>query len=275
MRTYTIVIGNSNNMKELPDQSIDLTITSPPYFDLVQFKDSVEGELSFAKDKATFFSEIKKNFSEIYRVTKAGGKFVLEVEDYPIGSKVYGYPREIFLAGDFVNAVESTGFYLISQWLWKKFEAGAALRKFQYTMYANLNTSEPRAVKNVAYCFVFRKTGWIKEHRELDFTREEWKVWSDGLWKIENSAGENEEGYAIFPIELVKRFIKIYTNKGDTVLDAFAGTGTSIRAAYELGRSAIGYEIRPAMLDIIKGKVGFGQQPLEGEEEVTWKVIER
>lgn len=275
MRTYTIVIGNSNDMKELPDNSIDLAVTSPPYFDLVEYKNSVEGQLGDLSNINKFFSEITKNFSEVYRVLKPGGKFVLEFEDYPVGSRFYAYPREIFLAGKFHDAVESTGFYLISRWFWKKFESGAVVKKFQYTMYANLNSAEPRAIANVAYCLVYRKTGWIKERRELDFTKEEWKKWCDGLWYIENPADESEWGQSIYPVELVKRFIRIYTNKGDTILDPFTGTGTSMRAAYELGRSAVGYEIRPAMLDIIKGKVGFGQQPLEGEDEVKWVVIER
>jgi len=260
-------------MKELGDRSIDLTVTSPPYFNLVQFQNSVEGELSFAKDKETFFKEIRKNFEEVYRVTKPDGKFVLEVEDYPIGSTIYGYPREIFLAGDFVNAVESTGFYIIARWYWKKFKAGVALQKFQYTMYANLTNSDPRAVTNVAYCFVFRKYNKFSEHKVLDFTREEWKEWSDGVWYIENPSDELDSGQAIFPVELVKRFIRIYTNRGDKVLDPFLGTGTTMRAAYELGRDCVGYEIRPAMLPVIKTKVGFGQEGLF--DEVRWEVVER
>lgn len=279
MRFYKIVIGNSQDMSEIKDRSIDLTVTSPPYLNLVVFKNSVKGELSDIVDKGKlvdaekeFFGGIRKNFSEVYRVTKVGGKFVLEVEDYPIGSEFYGYPREIFLAGKFVEAVESTGFYLISRWFWRKFETGAALQKFQYTMYANLTSSEPRAIANVAYCFVFKKFARDNVERKLDFTRDEWRNWSDGLWYIENPAStELESGQAIFPVELVKRFIKIYTNKGDTILDCFLGTGTTMKAAFELERSCVGYEIRPSMLNTIKAKVAFGQQPIY--DEVSWEAI--
>ena len=270
---YKIVIGDSKVMSELEDRSIDLTVTSPPYLDLVKFKNSVEGELSAIKDRFAFFQSIRVNFEEIYRVTKPGGKFVLEIEDYPIGSEYYGYPREIFLAGDFVKTVESTGFYLISRWFWKKFQAGAALRKFRYLTYSNLKVSDPRAVVNIAYCFVFKKFIKFSKKRKLDFTVEEWRKWSDGLWYIEHPVTGLEAGEATFPVELARRFIKIYTNEGDTVLDPFLGTGTVMKAAYELGRNCVGYEIRPSMLPKIKVKVGLGQIPLF--EDVTWEVIER
>lgn len=273
MRNYKIVIGNSNNMTEVEDRSVDLTVTSPPYLDLVKFRDTVEGELSQIKDRKPFFEGIKLNFEEVYRVTKPGGIFVLEVEDYPVGSDFYGYPREICLIGDFVNCVESTGFYLISRWFWKKFQAGSALQKFRYLTYSNLRNSDPRAVVNIAYCFAFKKRTKFNKPRKLDFTVQDWRIWSDGIWYIENPVTELEAGEAVFCPELARRFIKLYTNKGDTVLDPFLGTGTVMKVAYENERNCIGYEIRPSMLPKIQRKVGFGQTPLF--EEVSWEVIER
>jgi DNA modification methylase len=277
---YKIVIGDSKDMSEVADRSVNLTVTSPPYLDLVEFEDSVKGELSVIKKRDTlfeverkFFSSIKVNFEEVYRVTKPGGIFVLEFEDYPVGSKFYGYPREILLAGKFAEAVESTGFYLISRWFWKKFQAGSALQKFRYLTYGNLKVSDPRAVVNIAYCFVFKKFTKFNEKRKLDFTVAEWREWSDGIWYIENPVTELEAGEAVFPVELARRFIKMYTNKGDVVLDPFLGTGTTMKAACELERSCIGYEIRPRMLPKIKAKVKYGQFSLF--DEVNWEVIEK
>lgn len=275
-----IIIGDSKDMHETPDRSIDLTVTSPPYLDLVEFKETVKGELSTIKKRELlseverkFFGSIKKNFEEVYRVTKPGGIFVLEFEDYPVGSKFYGYPREILLAGKFCDAVESTGFYLISRWFWKKFQSGSALQKFRYLTYGNLKVSDPRAVVNIAYMLVFKKFTAFNKKRELDFTVKEWREWSDGIWYIENTVTELEAGEAVFSPELVRRFIKLYTNKGDTVLDPFVGTGTTLKVANEQGRNCVGYEIRPRMLPKIKAKVRFGLSSLF--EDIKWEVSVR
>jgi len=275
-----IIIGDSKNMHETKDRSIDLTVTSPPYLDLVEFKGTVKGELSTIKKRELlseverkFFGSIKKNFEEVYRVTKPGGIFVLEFEDYPVGSKFYGYPREILLSGKFCDAVESTGFYLISRWFWKKFQAGAALQKFRYLTYGNLKVSDPRAVVNIAYMLVFKKFTKFNKKRELDFTVKDWREWSDGIWYIENTVGDLEAGEAVFSPELVRRFIKLYTNKGDTILDPFLGTGTTMKVASEQGRNCVGYEIRPRMLPKIKAKVRFGLTSLF--EDIKWEVVVR
>ena len=275
MRFYKAIIGDSRDMHEVGDRTVQFVITSPPYWNLVEFSpdNPIKGDLSLVKSKKRFFEEVRMVWEEVYRVLVPGGIFVLETEDYPVGSRVYGYPRVIFLQGDFVKSVESTGLYLISQWFWKKFQSGSALRKFQYTMYDNLHQSTPRAVSNVAYCFAFMKRTKAGRDSKLDFTRKDWVVWSDSLWYIENPAGELEWGRATFAVELIKRFIRIYTNKGDTVLDPFVGTGTTLRAAYLLKRNGIGYEVDVGMLDTIKKKACFGQQPLD--EEIEWRIIKR
>jgi len=262
-------------LKEIQSNFVSLTVTSPPYWYLERFttekEDVFKGDLSRIKDRRTFFVELGKVWKQVYRVTKNGGYLAVEWEDIPIGSKIYGYPREICICGDMVESVESAGFYLVGRWIWKKFEAGASLEKFQYVLYSNLSRNIPRPCSNWAYVFVFRKMG-VEKTRILDFTKDEWKEWADGVWRIENPSVDAHgiEGGAVFPVELVKRLIKIYTRPYQVVLDPFLGTGTTMKAAFLTNRSCIGVEVNLKMRDIIKRKVGWNQSAIDGGE-IVWE----
>lgn len=278
---YKIVIGDSRDMKEVPSNSVQLVVTSPPYWNLDVFskhwEEGAKNDLSRIESKEEFFKEITKVWKECWRVLEPGGVLVCEWEDYPVGSRIYGYPREIFLAGDMVRSIEQTGLHLISRWFWRKFETGVALKKFNYTMYDCLRNAVPRAIANVAYVFAFMKKELTPKERRLDFSRVEWKTWTDALWNIPAKPVPAEDliaGGAVFPVKLVERIIRIYTYKGDTVLDPFLGTGTTMRACLNLRRSCIGYEVLSKMLPVIRRKVNYGLQPLTGEK-IKWSVIER
>ena len=276
-RIYKIIIGDSRDMSEVENGSVQLVITSPPYWFLVRFSEDgdagAENDLSRIMDREKFFEELGKVWKECYRVLRRGGYLVCEFENIPTGSWLYGYPREINITGDMVKSIEDAGLYLISEWYWKKFEAGASTEKFRYLTYENLKHSDPRAVKNVAEIKVFKKKGG--KRRDLDFSREEWIEWCDAVWRIENpsATAEGISGGAVFPYELVRRLMKIYSLPGDVVLDPFLGTGTVMKVAYDLDRSCIGYEALPKMLSVIKKKVGYGRRKLFGD--VKWEIIRK
>ena len=275
------MISDSRDMSEVESSSVDYVVTSPPYWNLELF--SKKGEPGWEKDLSQirnmrdFFTELSKVWKECYRVLKPGGYCTVEWEDYAVGSRFYGYPREICLAGPMIASIEASGLYLISRVIWKKFQSGLSLIKFQYTMYGNLHESDPRAVSNWAYVFTFKKRALVKKRRRLDFNKINWKEWSDGIWHIEAStsgAGKVISGGAVFPEKLIERLIRIYTYKKDTVLDPFGGTGTTMRVARNLRRGCILYEVLPKMLPAIKRKVGYGTLSLVGED-IEWEVIVR
>ena len=278
LRYYKVVIGDSRQMPEVQNNSVDLIVTSPPYGTLDVF--SKEGEkgsefdLSRYHSLRTFFSEISKTWQECERVLRPGGVMIVEWEDFPPGSRYTGYLSEICLCGDMVKSIEKSGLVLISRWFIRKFGPGVALQKFPYTMYEGLKNTYPRAIANIAYAFTFYKREYRPKPRKLDFKREDWTVWSDGLWNINFiGTGLDISGGATYPVEFAKRCIKIYTNPGDVILDPFLGTGTTMKAAFELGRSCIGYEVLERMLPTIKEKVGYGQQDVL--EEIKWEIVNR
>jgi site-specific DNA-methyltransferase (adenine-specific) len=286
VRKYTVVIGDSRDMHDIPDKSVNLVCTSPPYWNLDVFSDKktdvLQGDLSRIPDKKIFFSELTKVWRECNRVLKLGGYLMCEWEDYPPGSRMYNYPREISLTGEMIKSIEDAGPYLISRWIWQKHISGSKYGSYQYILYKNLEKGfDVRAAPNWAYCFVFRKPGaWeMKVQRKLDFTQDEWvRTLSSGVWYIDASvtsgAGEFISGGAVYPEELIRRFIRLYTSPGDTVLDPFLGTGTTMVAAFNLRRSCIGYEIRTDAIETIKQRVNWEQTrtTLDGET-IDWKVI--
>lgn len=278
IRYYKIILGDSRRMEEVQNNSVDMVLTSPPYGTLDVF--SKEGEkgaefdLSRYHSPKSFFTEIVKTWKECERVLRPGGVLICEWEDYPPGSRYCGYPREICLCGPMVKSIEKSGLILISRWFIRKFGTGVAMTKFPYTMYDNLRSTYPRAIANVAYAFAFYKMEYNPKPRKLDFSRKEWTEWSDGLWNINFlGSGLDISGGATYPIEFAKRCIKIYSNPGDVILDPFLGTGTTMKAAFELGRSCVGYEVLERMLPTIKNKIQYGTQDLY--EKVSWEVINR
>jgi len=279
--SYRIIIGDSREMPEIDDSSVDLVVTSPPYYGITTYSKNNPNDLSLIRDKDRFFRELGRVWKECYRVVKPNGFIVVNFQDLARGSIVYGYPHEICTAGDMVKSVEDAGFVLIGRWIWWKYKSGTATTKARYSLYNNLKHTIPRPISNWEYCFAFMKRGYVPEgkiERKVDFTREQWIEWSSGVWYIPADSRnwmpfEDVSESAVFPVELPKRFIKIYSNPGDVVLDPFLGSGTTMLAAKMLRRSCIGIELQKKFLQIIKKKVGFGSQSLY--DEISWEVVER
>jgi len=279
---YKIIIGDSREMPEIDDSSVDLVVTSPPYFGVTTYSNGHPNDLSQIRDdKHRFFAELGKVWKEVYRVLKPGKHAVVNFGDLVCGSRVYGYVRMEIVVGDMVKSMEDAGFVPIGYWIWHKYKAGAAMGKAKYSMYENLKHSDPRPLQNWEHCIAFKSRKWapgVDNHRKLDFTREQWVEYGQGVWYIPADSRnwmpfEDVTESAVFPVELPRRFIKIYSNIGDVILDPFLGSGTTMLAAKILSRSCIGIELQKKFLPVIKRKVGYGSQSLL--DTIEWEVIER
>ena len=130
--TSLVICGDCRRMREVQDQTVQLVLTSPPYWNLVDFE-AGPADLSAIRDKVAFFAELNSVWRECYRVLRPGGKLVVEFEDIANGSRLYGHPREICLVGDMVASVEAAGPELYSRLIWQKAKAGGGMRKVPYT----------------------------------------------------------------------------------------------------------------------------------------------
>jgi len=250
-----IINGDSREMKETKDSSIDLIITSPPYWNIKDY--GVKEQIGYNQSLNEYFEDLHKVFSECYRVLKAGRRMCINIGDQFTRATDYGRYKVIPLHAEVIVRCEQIGFDYMGSIIWQKktsmHTTGGATVMGSYPY-------PPNGMIEIDYEFIliFKKPGKsekvtkeIKEKSKL--SKEEWKEYFSGHWKI--SGVRQKEHQAMFPEEIPRRLIKMYSYIDDVVLDPFLGSGTTAKVALELRRNAIGYEINRAFIPIIQNKI--------------------
>jgi DNA modification methylase len=251
-----IILGDSRQMPELDNESVDLIITSPPYWHIKDY--GVVGQIGYGQDLHSYLRSLYYVWSECFRVLRKGGRFCLNIGDQFARSIIYGRYKVIPLHAEFISQCEKLGFDFMGSIIWQK------KTTMNTTGGANVMGSfpyPPNGIVEIDYEFIhiFKKPGKSKKvSREIKeaskLSKEEWKEYFSGHWHF---GGAKQIGHeAMFPDELPKRLIKMFTFIGDTVLDPFLGSGTTVKVALELKRNGIGYEINKNFLNLIKKKIG-------------------
>jgi site-specific DNA-methyltransferase (adenine-specific) len=256
---HRIIIGDSREMSEVADQSVHLIITSPPYWQLKNYGTS--DQIGFNDSYEAYINNLNLVWSECYRVLYDGFRLCINIGDRLARSVYYGRYKVIPIRTEIIKFCETLGFDYMGAIIWQKpttmnTTGGATVMgSFPY----------PRnGIIKIDYEFIlhFKKPGdsprvskEIKEQSKL--SKEEWNEYFSGHW---NFNGEKQiQHLAMFPEELPKRLIKMFSFFSDTVLDPFLGSGTTILAAKNINRISVGYEINAEFLPIIKEKVGINQ----------------
>jgi DNA modification methylase len=244
-------------MVEIKDESIDLIVTSPPYWHIKDY--GKVGQIGYGQTLHEYLKDLYRVWEECFRVLKSGRRLCINIGDQFARSVIYGRYKIIPLHAEVISQCEKIGFDYMGAIIWQKKTTmnttGGAVVMGSYPY-------PPNGMIEIDYEFilVFKKPGTvgkvpkeIKENSKL--TKEEWKEYFAGHWGFGGEKQINHE--AMFPEELPKRLIKMYSFIGDTVLDPFVGSGTTVKVALELKRNAIGYEINENFLEIIKEKMGI------------------
>ncbi len=268
-----IIIGDSRKMIEVEDGSIDLIVTSPPYWYIKDY--GVEGQIGYGQNLHDYLKDLYRVWKECYRVLKEGRRLCINIGDQFARSIIYGRYKIIPIHGEIISQCEDIGFDYMGSIIWQK------KTTMNTTGGANVMGSypyPPNGMIEIDYEFilVFKKPGEIgklsKEIKEKSkLTKEEWKEYFYGHWNF--NGAKQIEHQAMFPEELPKRLIKMYSFVGDTVLDPFLGSGTTIKSALSLNRNAIGYEINEKFLDIIKEKLGIKHNTAGFDENI--QIVKR
>ncbi len=271
--THKIIIGDSRWMKELPDESVHLIITSPPYW---QLKDYGNGkQIGFNDTYEEYINNLNLVWNECSRVLHKGCRLCINIGDQFARSVYYGRYKVIPIRTEIIKFCESAGFDYMGAIIWQKVTTcnttGGATVMGSYPYPRN-------GILKLDYEFIliFKKYGnppkvskEIKEQSRL--TDEEWNQYFTGHW---NFPGEKQDKHlAMFPEELPKRLIKMFSFVGDTVLAPFLGSGTTSLAAKNLNRNSIGYEINEDFLPIIKEKLGINQSNVF--QDATFEIIKQ
>lgn len=263
-----VIIGDSRKMLELEDHSIDLVVTSPPYWHIKDY--GVEGQIGYGQSLHEYLKSLYLVWKECFRVLKPGSRLCINIGDQFLRSAVYGRYKIAPLHSEMIVQCEKIGFDYMGAIIWQK------KTTMNTTGGANVMGSypyPPNGMIEIDYEFilVFKKPGKkpapskeIKETSKL--SKEEWKEFFSGHW---NFAGERQIMHeAMFPEELPKRLIRMFTFVSDVVLDPFLGSGTTLRAAINLERNGIGYEINEAFLPIIKQKLSENLSFINAKVEI-------
>ncbi len=268
-----IIIGDSRRMIELEDESVDLIITSPPYWHIKDY--GVSGQIGYRQSLHEYLRDLYRVWKECFRVLKPGRRLCINIGDQFARSIIYGRYKIVPLHAEVITQCEDIGFDYMGSIIWQK------KTTMNTTGGANIMGSypyPPNGMIEIDYEFIliFKKPGKtpripreIKESSKL--TKEEWKEYFHAHWYF--GGARQIEHEAMFPEELPKRLIKMYSFMEETVLDPFLGSGTTIKVALELNRNGIGYEMNEKFLDLIKKKLGLTKDSLEFENNI--EIIKR
>ena len=253
-------------MNLLPDRSVHLVITSPPYWQLKDY--GTDAQIGFHESYESYINNLNLVWSECERVLHPGCRLCVNIGDQFARSVYYGRYKVIPIRTEIIKFCETIGFDYMGAIIWQKVTTtnttgGASIMgSFPYPRNGILKL-------DYEFILIFKKQGEApkptREQKELSaMTKEEWNTYFSGHW---NFAGARQDGHiAMFPEELPRRLIKMFAFQGDTVLDPFMGSGTTNLAARNLGRHSVGYEINPEFVEIAKQKLGVNQPDLVGTE---------
>jgi DNA modification methylase len=264
-----IYLGDSRAMAAVEGASIDLVVTSPPYWHIKDY--GAPGQIGYGQSLHEYLKNLYRTWRECFRVLREGARLCINIGDQFARASVYGRYKVIPLHAEFIHQCESIGFDFMGAIIWQKKTtmnpSGGAVVMGSYPF-------PPNGIVELDYEFIqiFKKPGpskkvskEIKEASRL--TKEEWKEYFAGHWYF---GGARQVGHeARFPEELPRRLIRMFTFTGDTVLDPFLGSGTTVKAALDAGRNAVGYEINESFLETIKDKIGVRERLLfDGEIQI-------
>ena len=270
MTEHRIIFGDSRSLNQIEDKSVQLIITSPPYWQLKDY--GTDDQIGFNDSYEDYINNLNLVWKECDRVLADGCRLCINIGDQFARSVYYGRYKVIPIRTEIIRFCESLGMDYMGAIIWQKTTTmntsggGAIMGSFPYPRNGILKM-------DYEFILLFKKLGNApkptKEQKEQSaMTKEEWGQYFSSHW---NFNGVKQTGHiAMFPEELPKRLIKMFSFVGETVFDPFAGSGTTSLAAKNLGRNSISYEINKEFAPLIKEKLCSNQLVLGDESRVVF-----
>lgn len=234
------ILGSAENMKELPDNSVHLMITSPPY--------NVSKEYDEDLSLIEYLQLLENSFKETYRVLVNGGRACINVAN--LGRKPY-IPLSDYISKMMIDI----GFNMRGEIIWNK-----AASASPSTAWGSWQSAANPILRDIhEYILVFSKGDYKREKGEKENTisKEQFMEWTKSIWTMNAESARRIGHPAPFPEELPYRLIQLYSFKGDIILDPFMGSGTTAVSALKTDRKFVGYDISKEYIDLAEKRIEF------------------
>ena len=245
--SHRLINGDSRDLSFIPDESVHLVVTSPPYWNLKRYND-IPDQMGHIKDYEVFLGELKKVWLHVFRILVPGGRLVCVVGDVCVARRRFGRHLVFPLHSDISVICRKIGFDNLNPIIWYKI-ANASYEVPNGSKFLG-KPYEPNAIikNDIEFILMQRKPGGYRkpteeQRRKSMIDKKDFKQWFQQIWNIPGASLKRHP--APFPLELASRLVRMFSFIGDTVLDPFCGTGTTMAAALKYDRNSIGVEIDP------------------------------
>ncbi|HTW80468.1 MAG TPA: site-specific DNA-methyltransferase [Terracidiphilus sp.] len=260
--THRLHLGDSRNLSWIPDASVHLVVTSPPYWTLKEYADGNDSQLGDIEDYEEFLEELDKVWRECGRVLVPGGRICCVVGDVCVPRRREGKHYVMPLHSDIQVRSRKLGLDCLTPILWQKIANGVTEAKGNGAGFYGKPYQPGSIVKNdTEYILLLRKGGNYRTVSPVQkvlsmLTKEEMQGWLRSAWDDLPGASTTKTVHpAPFPVELAERLIKLFSFAGDTVLDPFLGIASTSAAAIRAGRNSIGVEVEQTYLETARKKL--------------------
>lgn len=240
MSKYELIFANCLDSHKVKESSVDLTITSPPYNLNIPYG-ACEDNLTYKN----YLEFTKKWLSNVFLWTKSTGRLCLNI---PLTQNKYGQES---VGSDITQIAKDIGWKYHTTIIWNGGNIGTRTAWGSFK-----SASAPYVIAPVELILVLYKDNWKRENQGVnDITKKEFISWTNGLWSFNGESRKKNGHPAPFPKELPRRCIKLFSFIGDTVLDPFAGSGTTLIESINSGRYGIAIDNFEDYHDIIKKRI--------------------
>ena len=263
MTNHKIYFGDSRALNKIEDKSVQLIITSPPYWQLKDYGSN--NQIGFNNSYEEYINNLNLVWMECERILSEGCRLCINIGDQFARSVYYGRYKVVPIRTEIIRFCETLKMDYMGAIIWQKATTmntsggGVIMGSFPYPRNGILKI-------DYEFILIFKKLGnppkpTLEQKENSIMTKEEWNQYFSSHWNF--SGVKQSEHIAMFPEELPKRLIKMFSFFGETIFDPFLGSGTTTLAAKNLGRNSIGYEINKEFESIIKEKLNINQLSLD------------